>query len=470
MIEPAPDSAQKKRRNRWVWAALLAVILVSFGVYRVSSHFKLKQAVAAVHARGLPTSPEELNAWYKSVPAESNAALVFLEAAALYVKPLTNPTSMRVTFQPSQDLPLDLAAAIEQHVTANRKTIDRLHAAGSLPESRYPINFLEGFLGVRAYPQYLKDLAQLLRWEAVYQSANGRTSESLRALKTLFALGRSLQNEPLIISEMFRTAIVGNALRALEDVLSRLEFDDAALRDINEAILRAEDTSTRAIRRALIGERAAAVSLFKMDGEIFQSIAAADDLPHGEVRNIIVGKSRNDPSPSQAKFVYYRARQLIGLADRDLTYYFARMAEMESAATLDFPQMLTEFQRIKQKVQKDIAAHPMAFWFSRLLLPATASAAEKEAIHVAGLRCARAAIAAALFRQDSGRDPHPRELVPAYLKAIPADPIDGTPLAIQSIEGGILVKSSAATRLRNRDKENEAEFREVSFTIRWAQR
>ena len=76
------------RPSRAISVLALLLVAIGFGGYRVISKHGLNRAIEEIRAKGLPTNPKELDAWYKTLPAAENAGLKLLDASAVWVEPV----------------------------------------------------------------------------------------------------------------------------------------------------------------------------------------------------------------------------------------------------------------------------------------------------------------------------------------------------------------------------------------------
>jgi hypothetical protein len=117
------NPAAKRWWRRPVWLILFAVVtILALGVVgsKLASSRGLNRQLEAVRARGLPTTPVELDAWYKQVPASENIAVSVLEARAKHVLPAEDrDPSMMYSWRDirkSERLPPLLAATAADYV------------------------------------------------------------------------------------------------------------------------------------------------------------------------------------------------------------------------------------------------------------------------------------------------------------------------------------------------------------------
>jgi hypothetical protein len=161
----------------------------------------LERELRAIRNRGFPTSPQEVNAWYASVPADENSALVILKAYDFYVEAGANdPKDLSEGLVLGETLPPKLAGAIARLVERNGKALAELHRASQLPKSRYPVDLTPGLASLLPHLTQTRGMAELLKWEAIYHSARGNRTNAVRAIESGLGIAASLKDEPIDIS------------------------------------------------------------------------------------------------------------------------------------------------------------------------------------------------------------------------------------------------------------------------------
>lgn len=423
MIE---GSERWRRPGRWVPLLVFVLVLGSVIAYRVASTSGLKREVEAIRKRGLPTSPLELNDWYQRVPVSENAALAYVDAYRSFITPKKNPSEMgRGKTLLGQALPEEMAAAVAEHVARNATTLEQIHAAAALKASRYPVDLSRGFVTLLPHLSQVKQMAQLVKWEAIQFSAQGEGSKAVESLQSGFALAASLEQEPLFISQLVRIACVGILLPALERVVTENEFTDGELLQLSELLARAEKIGKNAMSRGMAGERAMGIPLFDLSYKEYVQFTDGGIPPMG------------DALPEMLKAALFNLRRATGMQHRDLMFYLERMGEMERALKKDFPEMREEAQQSVNTVESEIPKHWMRYLVSGMILPTLSRAAHKEVVLSAQLRCARMALAIERYRlKNGGKLPNPGELVPEFLAELPTDPFDHQPLLYEKLPKG----------------------------------
>lgn len=459
-MEPSLKRSPWRRPGRLIAIFLIAFIGVSFLIFRLQSVSGAKREIEAIRSRGLPVSAIDLEAWYKPVPREKNAALAFTEAMG-YV-------DSTVFAQPTNELfvgkglvdPLDpqLAEEVALFIGRNAEALDLLHAAAKLPESRYPIDLTKGPATLLPHLANVKQSSRLLKWDAILHSSRGDPEQAMRSLNTGFALVRSLRDEPLLISELVRIASLSILLQGVERVINEQRLGEPDLVALSEALRQCSEDGRKAMWRAIVGERAGGISIFELSAQQLDQLSA-------------VGAGSSPDTLEEIFMVtLFRLRQATGMQDRDLAFYLGKLNEFEAALNLDYPKMLATARDVDDVIQTEVKEHPIRFLVSRMLLPNLASAVKKEALLEARLRCAKFAIAIERFRlQKEGALPSAHELVPAFLPHYPRDPFDDQPLLYEKLhQGGYRITSAAATAdlTRGTSKSSSKSNRlEIAFTL-----
>jgi hypothetical protein len=434
------DYSTRTRRRRLVQLAVVALVVLGFVGFRIASGSAVKRHLAEMRRQGLPTTALELDAWYKRLPASSNAALVILEAVSEHVAPpkAKDPDEWKGRIVPGQPLPPDLSEMIAAYVGKNAMTLERLDEATELAGSRYPIDLTQGVATLLPHLARVKDLAQFVKWAAIYQSAQGKPEEAVRTLRSGFALAASLEPEPILISELVRIACLTIVLQGLERVISEHQLSQEQLAPLSASLRTAEEKGRPTLSHALAGERAFGIPLF--------------NLSYREYANLgNLGGMNSDGDLEVLKAGFYTLRRAVGLQNRDLGFYLGIMGGLDRALQLDYPNMLTAVEEVTGEMDKELGRHRLKYMVSGMLLPSLMQAAKKEALLAARLRCAHAALAIETYRaRHNGKLPRLDELIPGLLAEMPRDPIDNSALEYElNPSKGYRILAATATELAN---------------------
>ena len=443
-----------KRRKRWALVLMALLVVLGFVGWRFSASSGVKRQVAELKKHGLPTTAVELDRWYTNVPAVDNAALQFLEAFRAYNPPgrTNNPSEMKAEeMVVGQELPPKLAEAVEALVNKNGEAFELVHRAAALRRNRYPIDLTKGWTTLLPHLAQLKQLALLMKWDAIRHSRMGNREAALKSLRSGLAIAASLENEPLYISAMVRIAIISIMVPALERVVTEHALTEEELRGMVELFTTMEERGRRSLKRGLAGDRGGAIPMFDMNYRTFEAIMAGSTLP-----------AAFDAMHPSLQFGFYELTRVTGLRDADLAFHLETMAEIERALDLDYPEMLETAEEIQARVNEEVAAHPIRYLLSAQILPAVAEGLRKEATLVARLRCARVALAVERYRlKHGGALPSSlKELVPEFLPQVVENPMTGEALSYEIISGGYRLVAEGV-----KDAEKKSDKADVDFTV-----
>jgi hypothetical protein len=386
----------------------------------------------ALQQAGLPTSGAELNQWYAPVPDQENAALVLTQAFAL-LRTFPDHRSNEVSrFKPpphGQPLTSEERVLLADYVSLNAAALTKAQEAIRLPKSRYPVDFSPGLAALMPHLGELKRLALAASYGALLMLDSNSNADVPVSITTMLGLARTLDEEPMQISQLVRVAIVRIAATTLERGLAVGEWSDVDLRGMGSAFVAAEKTN--AIMRALIGERASAIPYFRMGKKEWEVIRrsgpAAEENDTESIDSVIQG-------------LVPLLAQVTGFFERDLGFYLGVMETNISLASLPFPRNLVACTNLAK--QQDLAADSHHYILSSLLLTRFDRALIREGECAARLITAQAALAVERFRLANDRlSKDLNELVPHFLPAVLLDPFDGAPIRYKPLAKGYVVYS-----------------------------
>jgi hypothetical protein len=433
MPESIPAAPPRRRRRRWLMLA--AVLLVGAGAGFLflrsdPSQQELREAIAEADRLDPGWRFDELEARRKPIRDEDNAALAIL-AARQHIPnswPPSNPRrasgsgvfpsvveeglaylppEILLTEQLTRDLDADLAD-VEPALVEARKL-------KRLSEGRYPVTWTPDVIGSGLTSQEARPVANLLEWEAVALAQRGQAGEALATARAVLVAGRSIGDEPLLISVHIRKAIGVQAMRCMERMLAQGTPPPAAL---------------KAAQDLLIDEEAQPLLLIAFRGE------------RGATQRAINAGHLGRPSLTQALGSGNRD-QLRRLVDFDLPRRIRHMqaealrqqSACVEAAKLPIEEQARAFAALKPSAPT--GDDPVAS-----LTQALFKTAEGYRRWPATLRCAIVALALERYRADKDGWPESLDaLAPAYLPALPLDPYDGRLLRYKRLADGVLVYS-----------------------------
>jgi len=251
---------------------------------------------------------------------------------------------------------------------------------------------------------------------------NNQPELAVHSMESAFALARSVEKEPTLISQLVRLACLNLNVQFLERVINRTDLTDEQLSRLVLELQNSQDLS--AISRGLVGELCQGIYVFKTpqaQGQLLQ----------------LVGES-SLPLPV---LVAYRA---VGLAESDAVAYVDLMYDCIKTNQLPISERQKATRALGDAVESKISEMSRIHVLLGPLLPALAQVTERDLRVVAHLHTAQVGLAVERYRLKNGRLPGSlAELVPAYLDAVPKDPFDGRDIRYKKLDVGFVLYSIA---------------------------
>ena len=385
-----------------------------------------KAKMEAIRQAGYPVTLAELHAWYaEPPPGENGAAAYELAFAALAANSSGTPTFLK----------------------DNPKALQLLHKAATGKKCRYPVNLNDGHAALLPHLAKVKASAQLLKQAAIAQADGGRPDLAAQSVIDGWLLARTLEDEPMLISQFLRIAADITADSAVAEVLSRRALSEAQLAALKDAL--GESDGVTGLTRALAGERAMGIGLFEMTPENQANFLTASGKPP---KDFSAEAYRKSPT--------YEA---------DLGFYLDRLEELLAATALPFPDSL---ESASQSSEKASEAKGKGLRISAIMLPALFSGLERVGEAVGQRRATRAGLAVERYRlaHQNALPDTLDQLVPQFLAAVPADPFDGNPLRYKKESpAGYVIYSIGKNKIDDGGKAKESgpdSSYDVTFTVR----
>jgi hypothetical protein len=359
---------------------------------------RLTARLEAIRQAGQPVTPAELNAWYPEPPAGENAAPLYADAfAALSVTDAKSPSFL----------------------TKNQPALALLHQAAGKSQCRYPIDLREGVSLPLPHLAKIKTCAQLLSRETVANAAKGRVDLVAQDVMDGLRLARSLEQEPVQISQLVRISSDALTQSGLEGALGLKAFPEEQLVRLQAALAQEEGTIGPSLARSFTAARCTVISVFQM--------------PLPEYEKLAGSAGTNCPLGSPAEFERYRQGAAYQ-ADFNLCLdYFSNWLAVAAAP---FHACLEAAGQLTPEAEAQVSdAKAKGYRVCAMMLPTLNTALEKAADCVGQLRAAQAALAIERYRLGTGSalPDSLAQLVPKYLAAVPEDPYDGKPLRYKKL-------------------------------------
>jgi hypothetical protein len=424
--------------KRWL-LTLVALLAVAFAAWLGVTHRSQGSVLARLKARGVPASPQELDRAYLRPPAGENLANVILNAAAAY-RPPQDSTNTPYTSRPrgriARDLPThpvdpQQVAEWRAALTNNAAVLDLLAGAHGLTRSRYPVNLAAGSGALLPHLNSAKGLAQFFALAALTEAESGRPHEAAECIRHILTVARSLESEPLLISQLVRIAVLGIAADATAASLPRTQVSTE-----DWQILQTEFTHAIAIHPLRVG----------LAGEIANTQEFFTGSP-AILAGLLSGGLATTPNASTGAKLGALLYVGSGLRQADGTFCLTRLTETLEATDLPYPDALRRSRQIDATIAREAARPGRGLKpISMMLLPALGKGLQRSAECEARVQAAIVGCALERYRlAHGGQLPAALpDLVPTLLPAVPLDPFDGQPLRYQKLPEGYAIYSVGA--------------------------
>ena len=213
--------------------------------------------LAELHQRGEPLTLAELAP--PAVPDDQNAAVLYEQAFEL-LGDIPRETDTRL----NELLPRNGPAPGPEDTAEARKLLEPCQPAldlirqGTLrPKCRFDLDY-----GVFAPDIKLPNLSgvqragRLLYYESRLEVAQGRPDSAVADCVAVLRLSEGLKDEPILISQLVRIAVIGLGTNGMQRVLDQSEPGEAALKEVADALARMDDRGP--LVRAMGGSGASA--------------------------------------------------------------------------------------------------------------------------------------------------------------------------------------------------------------------
>lgn len=427
-----PADQRLNRHRAWMrnarYAGLLALVAAGFGVYEeCASRWRYAAAVQEADRRDPGWRHGAIQKARVPVPPEQNSAFLVLEADRLTGQRYPDPGLAEGIGVPALEadtwLAADRLARMRTSLNEIRPAIEKARTIAEHSAGRFEVDWSTPFLAHKLrHPSAAHRIARWLSVDSAVRAQDGDIDGALRSAKAILNVGRSMGDEPLMISQLTRLQISMRAAAAVEQALAHGTPSPRPIDELQKAFQ--EELAFPHVVIALRGERAAIDRTFeeivagKYDGpELFSPI------PDGPL-------SRTFPT---RRFRDNRAWLLTALT------------KAVDAANAPEPGRNDRLNVWDNEVTRTLHSNEFTrvrYFPARAVLPPVFVLKEMARQHQAQLRCTIAAIAAERVRRVTGR--FPRSLV-EFEPALPAgagiDPFSSSSLRVKAVADGVMIYS-----------------------------
>ncbi len=341
---------------------------------------------------------------------------------------------LKLPLRKSEHLTTNQINLLTAYIATNKEALALERSAVQLPLSRYSIDLNNAYATKLPHLEGIKELSQLEQYVA-FLGPGDSGSNIVTCVESQLGLARTLEWEPVLLSQMVRIRCLRGAGITVERALSAGEISEQNLKKLTADFATIDQTGF--VVRGLIGERPSGISIFRMSEA--EALRYGDDQDYSKADSLPPGPPVPGPQP--------QVWRLTGFFDRDLSFYLDAMATNIAYARKSPPESL---QNAKYLESPNTRMEHGFYLFSRIILPSMARAIKKEVIALSYIRDTEAALAVDLYRQKNGS--LPESLAAAGVNLI--DPFDGKPLRYHKLpDRGYVVYSVGPDKQDDNGKE-----------------
>jgi hypothetical protein len=406
---------------------------------------------------GLPQTPAELDAWYVEPPAGQNAATFNLRGIkAMQISGADQIANLPVLGKlpappPGTPLPAPVNSALAAFMQRNRDALKFFAQGAQYEQSRYPIDLTKGSDTLLPHLMGIKRGMQLSEMAAILDAENNDEKQAADDVLIILSLARSLKAEPVLISQLVRTAGFPLAVAALEQVVNRTTLSPESLTGLSKAFQSMEDYDARGegFSRAMAGELAMHLGLLDNQNKLarYLSTLKTTDIPDEQRRRMVEHLKQPGSLKEEQDYLETTSQQLLSARKEAFPGRLKVVADLIR-------------QRVTEATDRGLLLN---VWLSDGL----DKHVNREARCLANLRLALTAVALEKFRAaHNNRYPASlSELTPDYLAATLMDPFDGQPLRYQKQGAGYVLYSIGPDLKDDGGKPMNGKGGDIVFTV-----
>jgi hypothetical protein len=295
---------------------------------------------------------------------------------------------------------------------------------------RYPRGRHKVVLAERVIETLMKDqsqtqrVARLLQLDALERAQRGDITQALLSCRAGLHVAASLKDEPIIISQLLRMSNSARAMEGVERALALGKANDAALREMQLALLPYLDNPGHLL--AMRGERG-----------FMHEVAGGLATGTTNMRDMQMMVEREEKEWAVWGWLRWLVRWgPTVIARREHPEILRYLTQMVKGARLPTHEQADFEADIDAEIQASEGL------LVRLLTPAYGLVGRKARRCIAQARSLHALLGCERYRLKLGKWPEKlADLVPAYLTEVPADPCNGEPMRYERWADGVEVTS-----------------------------
>jgi hypothetical protein len=396
---------------------MLLILLGSsifFKMERWRAGWELEQVIAHLDSTDQGWRLEDIEAARRTIPDERNSARIVVTAFGLMpqgglihqaLKPLEKKP------YPPQLLDKTRASLLERELKPFTKALIAARRVADMPQGRHRLEYAPNPLEMELLDeQKTVAVGSLLRYDVWNLAQKGETRAALRSCQAILNVGRSIGDEPIMVSQFIRAGLVSIHADWLERVLA---LGEPPLEDLASLqSLLAEEESHPSLLIALRGERA--IQHLISTGLANGSLSAGADVWNRNSRFNWPPPLAQWDTAHTACLEHPRLLELLSraIAAANLPADQQMVAERASQIDNDLSKLAVRGTILTAKLTSALQTLPKA---TRRKL--------------AQVRCLQVLLALERYRRSSGDWPVDlKDLTPELINGVPIDPFDGQPI------------------------------------------
>jgi hypothetical protein len=406
------EPARRWTLARIFWTLFAIASLTALGswfLWKRGLESRIQRQLAAIREDGLPTSALEINAWMPGSTDRDDGAWRMRTAVGYFVPIRDGSQEAKISRLKERDRWTDALRELE----TNQVAFAKLDQALAFQRFRYVADYSPGVNTLLPHLSGLRTAGTALFVKAALAAENGDSKTAAACVAKILRLADSLDEEPLLVSWMFRMSLVKDASLAAEWILNRGSMHDEDCQALQKAF--ANSVATNSLPLAMAGERALGLGVFGLDPKTVD-----------QFESLVIDQGSSSQQGKMLGGTLWRLARGAGLQTLDANLYLDMMGRNLMISHLAPPASLALTNtppEIADKIKSGL--YPI----TRILFNDFGKAAIRDAETRAHVALARTALAIERFRLQHNSLPATlEELVPHFLDGMPLDPFDAQPL------------------------------------------
>jgi hypothetical protein len=247
MPDLSPPTQKVKRRSRW-WAWLraagfgvqltlvLALVLYAMHFYQISIQFRA--ALDDMDKNHPGWRLEEIEKARAVVPDDKNSALRVSEMAKLLPDQwLDDQLESEIEgLLPETQMTPDQLERVQHSLDKVRPALEMSRTLADLPKGRFPIVYGANRSDSSISIAPIRNAIRLPRLEAAARLQTGDVQGAIDSCRSSFAIARSVGDEPTVLPQLTRVALVAITSQTVKRILAQSEPDDAQVSALQKCL------------------------------------------------------------------------------------------------------------------------------------------------------------------------------------------------------------------------------------------